>query len=83
MYRVYIQVQISDPSRPEDKYKKAAYEGVFLPKEKTSRVTKNKVARQIEKTIIPPLKKSNPHLEFTFKIVTVEKICEDFIIKEE
>ena len=82
MYKVVVTIQAKNPSRPNDKYKKAAYDGIVLPKPKKDRMSKEQIDCEIKKKLIDKLCEGNPNLTFTYKIVSIERIGKDFCFKE-
>jgi hypothetical protein len=82
MYIITATIKPSNPKRPEDKYKKTIYEGVYLPKDDEKKVRHEKIKAEFDNKVISILKDKNPSLEFDYTL-KIEHNAMDFVLKSE
>lgn len=82
MYIVKVTIKPSTPSRPNVKFNKAIYGGLYIPRGNEKKVRHEKIKEKFENEVITILKNKKPSLDFDFTL-KIEHNAMDFVLKSE
>lgn len=83
MYQIKAIIYPKDPEFPERKYKRKYTHGIYIPKGKQTK--KSKIQEDVVEFLLKNLKVSSDDNHLTFEVVVtyIQKIKQEFILKEE